>query len=210
MKKGKGDKSNRTKLYELFDRGYDYKSVEAKSIGLKYESRKRYFFQWREERGKTSGLSKPKGKTGTVSAPLPGGESIGTAISDSPLNVSPSVKPSPLASLQPEVLSSPAESPNESYSSENGDKEEKGDTAMDARGAGMKPGKPSGLPDKVIGMGIPVNVYLSVKTLFLWEHARQILKNNGSDLPLGDFLDAAVEDMYQVRGTDAGIIKIGG
>ena len=84
--------------------------------------------------------------------------------------------------------------------------------AMEEGAGGLKASKKAGLGSQVLGQGIPVNVNLSLKTLTLWEIARQKHRDNGGngDLSLGDFLDTAAEDLYRVRGKDLGLVNIRG
>lgn len=59
----------------------------------------------------------------------------------------------------------------------------------------------------VAGQGLTFAVTISTKTLMLYQIAAS---QQGEELTLGDFVDVCVEDAYQGRGLDIGLITIGG
>jgi len=60
----------------------------------------------------------------------------------------------------------------------------------------------------VVEEGIKCTVYLSLKTLSLYQIAATLQKRHDGTLTLGDFLDTTAEDFFRVRGKHLGLITI--
>jgi len=71
-----------------------------------------------------------------------------------------------------------------------------------AREEGEKEGV---IPENIVGEGLNIKVRVSVKTLALYQIAYTAA---GDNLSLGDFLDSCVEDFFQGRGQDLGLVKM--
>lgn len=109
--------------------------------------------------------------------------------------------PSELTMLRPaeerEEGEEPVESEDEPEETPPKD-EEKSKTSGD----GKKPP-----PRMIAGQGLTFSITISTKTLMLYQIAAA---SQEEELTIGDFLDACVEDTYQGRGLDLGLVKTGG
>ena len=204
--------SKRSILFALYDKGFNQTSPEVKNTSIDYNSRKRYFSEWKrikEAGGSTASESKAQ-------VNLPGDESIGSvkdivSIPETkPQTITPPETPDPLLEsdetektpLEPEGKSPPIplDIPPSQPSGEQGNSD----------GDEKKPDKPDGALSAatIQGVGIPVKIFISVKTLALWEISRAKAREGGEELTLGDFFDSTAEMIYQDRGLDLGLVTL--
>lgn len=206
--------TTKEKAFALFTLHKMPSSPEVKALGIKSSTRWNYHTDW-INLGKPSpevseaelGLvakapQKAKQKRAPMSVRLPGGATIGAYIPEGSE-----------ASGRPEA--------GKVTASEAGGKTEGDKAASDAAAEETKPesaGKPTiqvnhgedhdhaSIPGKIVGTGIPVSVVLSLKSLALFEVAHSI----SPTLTLDKFIDDCIEDFFQGRGKDLGLVEIGG
>jgi hypothetical protein len=225
-------KTKREKLFELFDQGCTTTSPEIKALVAKSGTRNAYISEWRKARG-----IKPVEPPLEVSAPssretsLPKGESV-KVVTDAPKTNPPPLPRTPIKPFVDPFNETGYDGNNENggeggYDSGeeqenpegNGTGEEEKQKSIpiendgkispirDQRIAGPKPSQFS-----IAGHGLNITAVISVKTMALYEIARAAQKElepNSEELSLGDFIDVCVEDTYQGRGQDLGLIAIG-
>lgn len=183
----------RDDAFRLFSQNYGANSPEVKALGLRYSTRKKYYWEWHQLQLGEKGQPPPlKTKKTPIKAK---GEKVGE--------------------YEPEVSEGmPLEEDDEK-----GDDSDTTQTKVGGKGIRMgldeKPDIPvaqdgghesKGLPEKVIGNGIEVTVRLSLKTLALY----QVAHTMDSTLSLGDYLDQCSEDFWVGRGKDLGILELPG
>ena len=150
------------------------------------------------------------GRTVTkASVGLAGGESIG-AIKETETE---------LLKLPEEQLPlTPEEQPCEGEDEDQGGEGE-GEEKVEKQG--VKGAKPEGvevptatdekkkIPTSILGEGLRVTIFLSIKTLTLYQIAAntQVQYDGEDELTLGDFLDTCAEDFFRVRGKSLGLIN---
>jgi len=178
--------SLKAKAFKLFEKGKDSSSPEVKALGLKGATRYVYYDNWKKFKAAGGEATKEK-----VKVVLPGGATIGP--------------------YRPEVIESnivPSETEQEIKVQEtNGEatktEPESGEPKIPIN-LGGDHDRPSILGE-VVGTGIPVTVVLSLKSLSFWEIAHSIALN----LTLDNFIDDCIEDFFQGRGKDLGLVEIG-
>jgi hypothetical protein len=210
-------KSGRAKAFELFSQGYYYTDPKVKQLGLSGSTRRNYFQSWKSL-GKPSKLTRTENNA-KPSAKLPDGETIA--------NVNENIViPEPEENESEEGFYTEKEDKifededdNIPDVSSEGDlveiKDEEIDLGPDHAGNKVAVGEKIEVPSdgkrktfpSILSQGLQVTVNLSVKTLMLYQMAASMQEE---ELVLGDFLDACVEDTYQGRGKDLGLIDLGG
>jgi len=181
----------RAKAFQLFNEGKDSSSPEIKALGLKGGTRYTYYDNWKKF--KATGGETPK----TEKVKLPGGAIIGAY---KPEIVEVNEKPID-DELQDEVGQ---EAPAQGISGEAKELENEHKIPINLGGDGH--GNNLSIPGKVVGTGIPVSVVLSLKSLSFWEVVHSIDRT----LTLDNFIDDCIEDFFNGRGKDLGLIEIGG
>ena len=211
-------KTKQEQIFALLDKnGGDVCDARIKAIVRKASTRSSYVSRWRKVRG----LKPPEwparvetGEGGTHAAPLP-------------------PTPPMQAKQRPAYPSHDLEGMEGDEAQGNGDEGEsrvgeeggEGEAPPGRRTDEESPGEgqtsvirdqsvPTGkrLPPVIAGQGLLTEVRLSIKTLALYEVAKSIQLgiDPKKELTLGDFLDTCVEDFYQGRGMDLGLITAGG
>ena len=169
----------------LFDEGKTPSSPEIKDLNLKGGTRYTYYDAWKKDRIfpeaiKPAGEAKPKGKI----------------ISELEM-VAPSVE---------EKIEDKGEGSKGKKVEGESEVEEVEDKGKEGKPEDNGKGKKQ-LPTMVAGQGLTFAITISTKTLMLYQIAAS---GRDDGLTLGDFIDACVEDTYQGRGLDLGLVKTGG
>jgi len=208
--------NKRARLFELFDQGKTISSPEVLDLHIKNHTRNTYLWEWRKERGVVSPPSEG-GKEAESSPQKTGAEVKGKAISELQMIVPPSEKEEGEEEEEKEEGPEEAEEgKEEKKEAEEGKEEEE-----EKEGEEGEPEPPESkeeprkkptdgkkpLPTVVAGQGLTFGITISTKTLMLYQIAAS---SQDDELTLGDFIDACVEDTYQGRGIDLGLLRIGG
>jgi len=201
----------RDKIFKLFHKGYGPNSPEVKELGLAYDTRKGYYWEWVK-------LDKPDGYT-KAESPTPeskirkGGVKLDVKeIRDYKAGVvepekppePPEGAPEPVPEPVPEVEQPSGEGKPPEKPPEKPEPERK-KSLVPAIGEAMRESF-EGL--KVAGSTLPFVVDLSAKTIALYDIAATEAGARGESLDMGQFIDTCVEDYYLGRGLDLGLITI--
>lgn len=188
--------SKKDKAFQLFAEGKLPISPELKALKLKGSTRYNYYYSWQRQGGITASpesRSEAKVKGSKVISELemvvPSEEVKG--------------KKEEEAEGEEELRGDEPEMP-EPGGEDEGDEPEK-----------PKPEEKKGTPPTdgkspqilVAGQGHTYIITISTKTVMFYQFAASQI---GEELTLGDFCDACVEDSYQARGLDLGMVKEGG
>lgn len=184
------------KLFDLYSSGFDIKSPEVKELGYRPASLRGYYRIWQ----KTGGVIPSKaedvqgGQAASRSphkAEIAGSTPAPATRQKTKLPGGESIEA--IREIIPEVIN--PDEPALDKPAEEKPKEEKKE-----------------IPTSIVGSGITATVKISIKTLALYEIARNLhraSKTNGAeDLALGDFFDICVEDTYRGRGKDLGLVSL--
>lgn len=217
--------NKRARIFELFDAGCSPSSPEVKGLKLKAQTRANYFWEWKKERGEAN-----TGKAGkaSISAKLPGGETIGSIDESKQPKQEPPPPPKSEETISQEILKEESgeegeeAGPVEEVEPE-GAKSEKSRVAEESISGVSEAGKEKGADGKpgareikiattIADDGIKCTVFLSLKTLALFKIASstQSQADGGQALLLGDFIDTCVADYFSGRGKELGLLNTGG
>lgn len=179
------------KLFDLFSSGFTIKSPEVKELQYRPASLRGYYRIWQKRGGIIPSPETPAPKTESNVAP-PQPKTPAPKVSQrAKLPGGESIEG--ISDIESQVIleTTPPDKPDKP--DEEKPKEEKKE-----------------IPTSIIGSGLTATVKISIKTLALYEIARNIYRNanGGEDMALGDFLDICVEDTYRGRGKDLGLINL--
>ena len=181
--------------FKLFDEGETALSPKVKALKLKGKTRNNYYLRWKEERGIASSdapLSESKGK--------------GRVISEREMVV-------PMEEVkenEEEVAGGEEELGEDESETLEPEGDEKAGEPETHKPEGNKKVEPTGgkrPPTMIAGLGHTYAITISTKTVMFYQFAASQLEE---ELTLGDFFDMCVEDTYQGRGLDLGLVVIGG
>ena len=207
-------KSKREKAFELFNQGHGQSSEELKALKITNGTRRNYYSQWLnrdasgDDKGERLEEAKPK---------KPPEKKAVEKITAMPID---EVKKKP--EVEKAADSTQQVTPEEEEPS---DQTNEVDTLLDEIDEGDKkeapakepPKVPKSVPEVLSSMsseGVPIRIMVSIKTLTLYEIARATaraeseLNGDDGDLSMGDFVDLAVEDFFEGRGYELGLIDI--
>jgi len=194
--------SNKDKAFALFHAGKTASSPEVKALGLRASTRYHYYSEWKSLGKPKHYPYKPK-----VSKPTAGlhvttgsGERIG-GIDETTHHFEAEETP-----IEESVEELPEELPAEEQPKDEAEEQE--ETKTEGRVlplvTGEKP-KEGTISADVVGLGIPISINISIKTLALYQIAASA---SGNNLDIGDFLDDCVADFFRGRGLDLGLVKL--
>lgn len=194
--------SNKDKAFALFHTGKTASSPEVKALGLRASTRYHYHSEWKSLGKPKHYPYKPK-----VSKPATGlhvttgsGERIG-GIDETTHRFEAEETP-----IEESVEELPEELPAEEQPKDEAEEQE--ETKTEGRVlplvTGEKP-KEGTISADVVGLGIPISINISIKTLALYQIATSA---SGNNLDIGDFLDDCVADFFRGRGLDLGLVKL--
>lgn len=224
-------KTKKEKAFELFDQGFDVSSPEIKALKLKSGTRHNYHSEWLHHDPRSAneqGLGKKvkearlkaKAKDDEGAPPLVIDETRQPAQSNADWledgveqHFGPDEKPvRPEPAPRRPIMS-------EGLDVEDEEEKEPEESKPAAPHSEIRPKKKlNEILSSISSEGIPMKVFLSIKTLNLYEIAKSLARaNDGNgnghgeqevELSLGDFLDMAVEDYFVGRGYDLGLIQL--
>ncbi len=175
--------SKKAKAFALFDEGNTASSDGIKALKLKGDTRYNYYSEWRRMKGVPASPSGLKGESKERIKP----------ISDS------AVSPLPQKEIEDESLGD-GEEENEAEENE----QQPADESKHDEAKGSNGKKP--LINVIPTAGLVfTSVEISAKTYMLWQLAKA-----QNECTFGDFVDSCVEDSFNGRGLDIGLLKIGG
>lgn len=190
--------SNKDKAFALFHAGKTASSLEVKALGLKASTRYHYHSEWKSLGKPDHYPYKPKvakpAATG-LHVTTPGGERIGGVDE---------------VTHRHEAEEEKEEQPKEEQGQEEQETQETQEETKTETGrvlpvvTGEKP-KEGTISADVVGLGIPISINISIKTLALYQIASS---SSGNNLDIGDFLDDCVADWFKGRGLDLGLVKL--
>jgi len=197
--------SNKNKAFVLFRAGKGPSSPEVKALGIKASTRYHYHSEWKSLGRPDHYPYKPKVAKPTAGLHVTtlGGERIGGIDETTRRFEAEEEKPAEeLAEELPEE-----ELPkDETEGIEETQEEAKTEGRVLPLVTGEKP-KEGTISADVVGLGIPISINISIKTLALYQIAAS---SSGNNLDIGDFLDDCVADFFRGRGLDLGLVKLGG
>jgi len=191
-------KGKKAKAFKLFNEGKDASSPEVKALGLKGGTRYTYHDEWKKSKAEGG---EPEAEGGEPEAEVtitPHGEVIGgydeTKAKTQEEHKEIEEKKEPEVKLEIEKV------------------EEGKETEAKLEVEKERPPREwseVSVPEEIIGFGIRIGVYLSLKSLALYQIASTTSKvKDNSGLSLGEFLDECVEDFFVGRGSDLGLVKL--
>lgn len=170
--------------FALFDEGKTASSDEIKALKLKGNVKYNYYSEWRKARGLPVASPESKGESKERIKPM-----------------------SELAMMPPqqEEVGDKALGEGEGEAKEN-EQQPTGAKKLDESPKGTDGKKPQATVIPTQGL-VVTSVAISTKTYMLYQITAA--KNEG-EVTFGDFVDACVEDSFQGRGLDLGLLKVGG
>ena len=195
--------SNKDKAFALFHAGKTASSPEVKALGIKASTRYHYHSEWKSLGKPAHYPYKPKvvkSPTTDLHVTTPGGERIGGINEVTRRFEAEEEKPEVVEELPEEEL--PKDETEETQETQEETKTEKVRVLPVVTGEKPKEGTISA---DIVGLGIPISVNISIKTLALYQIASSI---SGNNLDLGDFLDDCAADWFKGRGMDLGLVKL--
>ena len=175
--------TGKERAYQLFNEGKAVSSPEVKALGLKASTRYSYHTIWEK-------AGRPASAPGTP--PASETKKKERVVSELAMITKPTG----------EVKEIEAEGEEEEAEGEEPEGSELKQKPKEKPTDGKK--SPATM---VAGQGLTFAVTVSTKTLMLYQIAAS---QQEDELTLGDFIDGCVQDVYQGRGFDLGLIKIGG
>ena len=178
--------SRKQEAFKLFSQGFSYNDNEVKALGLTYDSRKGYYYEWLKgvKPGKINAVPKGEGlAVKVITDHQAGGEVVSE---EAPGVVSEEESPPPPPPPPPPAKTEPQRT-----------------QLIPAFGEAEQEAF-KGL--KVAGSTLPFRVDISVKTLSLYEIAATEAAVKGEALDMGKFIDTCAEDYFTGRGFDLGLI----
>lgn len=184
-----GELTKKEQAFALFDEGKVPKSAEVKVLGLKGSTRYNYYYAWQRQSPFPS--SEP-GSEGKVK-----GSKVISELAMVTATEKVKEEEGEKKEDEEELAQSEEGLGKKGEAEEGPPAEEKKDKPTD----GKRP------PTMIAGQGLTFAITISTKTLMLYQIAASRVEE---ELTLGDFIDVCVEDTYQGRGLDLGLVKIGG
>jgi len=197
--------SNKDKAFALFHEGKTASSPEVKALGIKASTRYHYHSEWKSLGKPKHYPYKPKVSKPTTGLHVttPGGERIGGIDETTHRFEAEEEKPvEELAEELPEEELPKDETEGTEETQEEAKPEE--EKVRLPLVTGEKP-KEGTISADVVGLGIPISINISIKTLALYQIAASA---SGNNLDIGDFLDDCVADFFRGRGLDLGLVKL--
>lgn len=194
--------SKKARAFQLFVEGKDASSQEVKDLKLPGTTRHTYYWEW-NKLGRPSGpetlSEKPKDKMPSLA-----GKQLNSI--HNKVEAKEKVKP-----ISDTPVAPPSETEDESLLDDNSDGKEAKDEEQkptiesehsDTGGSnGKKP-----IANVIATTGLVItSVEISAKTYMLWQLAKA-----QNECTFGDFVDSCVEDAFNGRGLDIGLLRIGG
>lgn len=185
-------------LFKMFDEGRDIRDEKVKAIGYKANTLRSYYNDWKKQTGKfittdresIAGVSVGSGEIVTKE-PYPDREHIGEVRGEDNKDDIKDEEHDNLDEFGEEL------SPKASIEDESNGHKDDVDVVITTK-------KEAGIPENIVGLGLPITTKISVKTLALY----QIASSTSEDkLSLGDFIDQCVDDFFEGRGMSLGLIN---
>lgn len=195
--------SNKDKAFALFHAGKVASSPEVKALGIKASTRYHYHSEWKSLGKPNHYPYKPKVSKPTTGLHVttPGGERIGGIDETTQHRFIAEQEELPEEELPKEEL--PKDETEETEEAQEETKTEQEKVRLPIV-TGEKP-KEGTISADVVGLGIPISINISIKTLALYQIASS---SSGNNLDIGDFLDDCVADWFKGRGLDLGLVRL--